>query len=99
MPGIGDTEATNVGRRELNFIGEAFAETLLSADREHGHGELALGQERLIVDAVLAEGRKLGKGVVDGLRARIQPGVPGARRLIDMLRVRRQLVIKTVEIE
>ena len=72
---------------------------MVPADRENRQGQLAdLGEERLVVFAVLVERSELAaESVVDRTRAGIELGVMPTRLLIDRRRVCRELVIETVE--
>ena len=83
---------------EADLVREADPEAFLAADRQHRHGELALRQELLVVRSILAERCELRERIVDRVRARIERRVMLARRLVDVLRISRQLVVKTVEV-
>jgi hypothetical protein len=61
---------------------------MIAADRQHRHLQFSLRDELLIVNGVLREGTELSaKGIVDGTRTRIEPGIVVARPLIDSRRV------------
>ena len=59
--------------------------------------ELALGQQGLVVDAVLREGDELLEGVVHGVRPGVERRVMRAGRLVDAAGIGRQLVVEAVE--
>ena len=98
-PELAMLERPDVGGGEFDFVGEALSEVFLAADRQHRHRELARGQKFLVVDRILAEGRELREGVVDGVRPGIERRIMLARRLVDVLRIGRQFVVEAVEVD
>jgi len=52
---------------------------MIAADRQHRHGQLALGEEGLIIDAILREIDKLLQRIVRGVRPGIRFGIMNAR--------------------
>ena len=65
VPGVGHDAARDVAGGEPHLIGHTLAEKLLGTDGKHRHGDLAaLGEQRLVVDGVLARCPELLEGIV-----------------------------------
>src|SRR5262249_42674333 len=65
--------------------GHRRAERFLAADREDGHRQRPLGQERFVVDGVLIERVELFESRVHGAREGVELGVVLAARLVEAL--------------
>src|SRR5436305_12016319 len=99
-PELGTTAPVNVRRDEAEIVGHRGVERFLRADRHYRHRQLTSCREQLlVVDRVLRKGAKLLECVVHGPRPRIKGGVVMARRIVDRLRVGRQLIPEAVEID
>src|SRR5260221_13643635 len=97
MAGVWDDADRDVAGDKTQLVRLRRAEGFLGADGEHRHRDLAaLGEQRLVVDRILAERTELFERVVHRMRPRIESGVVLAGLPIDPLRVRREVFSKAV---
>src|SRR5260221_4480509 len=76
MAGVWDDADRDVAGDKTQLVRLRRAEGFLGADGEHRHRDLAaLGEQRLVVDRILAERTELFERVVHGMRPRIESGV------------------------
>src|SRR5258706_6326669 len=97
MAGVWDDADRDVAGDKTQLVRLRRAEGFLGADGEHRHRDLAaLGEQRLVLDRILAERTELFERVVHGMRPRIESGVVLAGLLIAPPRVRRECIPETV---
>jgi hypothetical protein len=100
VAGVRDYADRDVAGDKTQLVRHARAEGFFGADGEHRHRDLAaLGEQRLVVDRILAERTELFERVVHRMRPRIERGVVLTGLLIDPLRIRREFIPEAVQID
>src|SRR5690349_2539282 len=99
MPRIRDHQLLDVNRGGPHHHRHGRAEGFLAADGEDRHAQLAVGDERLVVDRVLIKGGELVEAGVHRAGLRIEPGVVFAGLLAEPARVGRELVPEPIEVD
>src|ERR1700722_3205229 len=96
---MGDHAALHVARDKTELGGHAGAERLLAAERQDRNRELALGQEGLVVEAVLRERDELLEGVMNRMRPRVEVRIVPASRLVDGAGIAGQFIPEAIEVD
>src|SRR5260370_19720392 len=96
MAGVWDDADRDVAGDKTQLVRLRRAEGFLGADGEHRHRDLAaLGEQRLVVDRILAERTELFERVVHRMRPRIESGVVLAGLLLAPPLVRPEIISQT----
>ena len=96
VPRLRDDSARDVCGHVAHARGHRGAERLLSSDCQHRHGQLR-SLRHLVVLGVFCERSELREGGVHRTGLRVDGCVVRARRFVDSLGVRRELVVEAVE--
>ena len=96
---VGNDATCYVSRHKTRVFGHLCPERMICAERQHRHGQLAVGRECLVVDGILSKGRKLVESRMHRAGARIEFRVVAPRRLIDRFGIGGELVPEPIKVD